>query len=256
MMLKELLETIQETAVNAAGPQPFLTGDPRRLAYALDGKAFDRVIPPPVRSHAVNTLADLIAYAQRTQEIGACSAEDDSGPVVWHDHGQVVLVLDDDDRRDTVTLDLTYSRPWSQLAALGDTREMLTQEELIRLLRVELGLDNAGVLGQFRKLDWRTGAGESVDIQASKQSLGRTIEAAVQGVEKLPDKVSVLVPIYETAGETASYAVDLIVEVDARNQRFLLVPTPGMLRGRLDQHQADIHARLSTLDCPVYFGRA
>ncbi len=256
---KETLELIQETAQKAQKAQLLdIRGDGRTAYVQLDGKLQMVPIEPAPRNHLVCSLADLLAFAER------CRDDDTADPVVWPANDEVVLIINDADRRDRVTFSLEQSEPFEALWTLRKSRPTpLDLRSFIRLLRITLGLDNQRVVDQFRKLEWKLQDGTSAEVQHTKESMGKAIMAEVQGVDDLPDELVVQVPVYRDAGERTPIDIACAIEIDARNQTLELMPLPGEVERALQLAQADIQGRLMSAlppaeneasDVPVYYG--
>lgn len=106
--------------------------------------------------------------------------------VVWHSHnGGVVAVLDDEDRRDTVTLELLAADEFRTLLQVaersGCAARNYDQQSFVRLLRVELAgcLEDPTVIGSLRQLDWEKAEKGHATSQHGKESLGKSIQAKV-----------------------------------------------------------------------------
>ena len=237
-MLREALELIQTTAREAhhATLLPELSAGGRKAFYqhGTEIKEFD--VPLTARSHVVHSLIDLILYARRPDNVA---------PVVWHDNAGVVLLIDDADRRERVTFPLTWSDRLVTLKSLAAKKPCFDQAAFVRLLRIELGLDNVAVVSQFRKLEWSADNEGSGDIQHGMNRLAKSVVAKVQGIGDLPDQLDIPVPVYQQAGEQTEYLVRCAVEIDICNQRLQLVPLPDALERAIDIAQASIHSRLS-----------
>ena len=243
--LKEALELIQETAQQAQAAQLIDIADVRMAHYQIGSEVKDFEIPPMPRDHAVNSLQDMIAYV----------AENKSA-VVWHGTDGVIAILDDLDRRDRVTFALAFSQRMETLRKLAKEKPTFDQTKFIRLLRIDLGLDNTAVVAKFRKLDWENGDKARGDVKHGDARLSREVIAKVEGIDQLPEEIRVPVPVYRQAGEREEYEVLCAVEIDARNQTFQLLPLPDEIERVIDLHQADIRSRLDAdLTCPVYYGR-
>lgn len=258
-MPKETLELIQKTAQEAQQARILdLPGDGRTKCVNIADKLNFVTIPPAARDHKVESLEDLAAYACRVAAHNAIEGLADKNPVVWHDDEAVILVIDDTDRRDTVTFALTISRQFGVLRQLRNCPAWLEQRDFINLLRLDLGLDNIGLVDQFRRLDWKASSENQSTIGHGKESLGKSIQAEVQGVEKLPDELDVRVPVFSNPGVDEKYCVACAIEIDTRNQRLCLVPLPCELEKAAGLAQEDIHERLAAamdeIDVPVYFG--
>lgn len=256
-MLEEAIQLIQATAVEAAEAKIVrIPGDERRAIVQHRDKLHESVIPPPCRKHVVHTLAALMDFAREVHS----KKSDPNGPapVVWHGHNSVVLVIDDADRRDTVTFPLTLSGRLRLLAHLERDKRSFDQKQFVRLLRIELGMANDPVVAKFRKLGWKVADDSSGRVQHGKARMGKAIQAEVQGVDELPEEIVVEVPVYQEAGERTPYQVRCAVEIDPMNQQFGLTPLPEEIQKVMDLAQASIEQRLSEhlaeLQIPIYYG--
>lgn len=242
----QTLEQIRQLAVNAAMPKIIpIPGDERTVIIATDGGVEYRDIPPPVIAHTVGTLEDLIAFAK-------AGTPDKSS--IWHDEDGVVLLLDESDRRDFVKLPFEYSKEFALMVQLEATDSFMTQAAFVRMLRIKLRVDPS-IVNVFRTIDFKRLDGSKGDIQHGKESLGRSVEAAVQGTVAIPEELVIGLPLYETLGERQNYSVRCAVEVDAQQGTFKLTPFAGETAHVLQEHQGNIHRRLlEHFDVNVYYG--
>lgn len=263
-MFKEAIQQIQRTAIEAADAKIVrIPGDERRVLVQHIDKLQEYDVPPPLRKHVVHSLDDLIEYAKQVATL--VDADGGPHPVVWHGTRQVVLVVDDGDRRDTVTFPLTHSGRLNRLSQLEREKTSFDQKRFVRLLRIELGMANDPIVAKFRKLDWKVADDSTGNVQHGKDRMGKAIQAEVQGVDELPEEISVSVPVYQEAGERQEYVVRCAVEIDPINQLFFLIPLPEEIQKAIDNAQADIERRLldgllvegmveSPATIPVYYG--
>jgi len=207
-------------------------GDPTHKIVVQSGKYTLIDVPPPQRAHQLLTLADLMVLANRYKD-GS----------IWYLMNKIVLLLDDNDRREFVVMPLELSTPWKLLMKLQE-HGPLTQKDTIRLLK-QLGL-NAAVIAVFRKLDFESRIRSSGQVDKGRETMGKSIEAQVQGTAELPEEVCVSVPIYITPGERQTYTVRLTVDYDVAQSppRILIEPEPDVLEEIVEQHMADIRERL------------
>jgi hypothetical protein len=248
---RDTLELVQSTACDAEKADVIaeLNSD-GRTAYVKLGKEIKTfVLPPAVRKHTVHSLDDLIAYATK---------DGNTAPVVWHGGKGATLLLDDADRRDVVVFPLTESRRFAKLRELVAAKPFLDQTAFVRLLRVELGMDNELVVKQFRKLSFKMDRGGEGEVNQGLNRLSKSVVAEVRGVDDLPDELSVEVPVYQQSGERQPYLVKCAIEIDSVNERFQLIPLPDELERVVDLAQASIRGRLETAvadkKIPVYYG--
>ena len=91
-MLEEALDSLAGTFKKATEARKLdLPGDGRKVFVDQGGTLTAHDIPPACRAHKVDSVEDLIAAATRWN----------SKPVVWISGEAVVLLTNDDDRRDT-----------------------------------------------------------------------------------------------------------------------------------------------------------
>lgn len=246
---KEALQLLLATGQQAQAPQ-VLEGidDPRTQHFALAGQTVAFDVPPPLRRAQVYSLADLIEVAHSPIA---------SRPVMWHGDSAVVLVLDDDDRRDRVTLLLTHPRPWQILAGLEQEPRWLDQRSFVKLLRFELGVP-AGTVAPFRRMEWSTTKAAQGEVQPGRDRLGRQINAEVAGAGELPEELVISTSIYDQLGERSPASVRVAIDIDTAGERLSLSPLPGEIQAAIDDHQMGIQdrlkAELGVPACPVYYG--
>ena len=254
MFPEETLQLIQSTAQKAQEARllPELSGDGRKAFVQQGGAVKEFPLPPPLREHLVHTLDDLIAYAFRP---------DNPKPVVWHGVTGVVLLPDDADRRDRIVFPLAFSERYLCLAKLAKEAKALNQQQFVRLLRRDLGID-AATVQQFRKLDWKNGDNGSSEVNPHNMKVSKSILAEVNGVKDIPEELTVPTPVYSQCGERTEYNVQCYIEIDAVNQVFGFGPLPDELTKIIDLAQADIRGRLDKAlaangdreAIPVYYG--
>ena len=139
--------------------------------------------------------------------------------VVWHEEVRVLLMLDDADRRDSVTFPLTQSAAWNRLTQIQAGGKSFEQKAFIRLLKNEFMCSEAAVM-VFRKINFKFIQQAEGEVSRGKESLGRNIEQQVKtGNADLPEEIVVEVPIYASAGEGRSYDVRLLLDYDAQAAR-------------------------------------
>ena len=125
------------------------------------------------------------------------------------------------------------------------------------MLRLDLGLDNLGIVSKFRRLAWSDGSTTSGEFVHGADKLGKSINAQIENAADIPDETSISIPVYdEFPGE--KYAVRCAIEIDSRNQVLLLAPLPGEIERVVTQTQEFIHEwlerELDEYNVSLYFG--
>lgn len=246
-MIREALALIQETTRKAdAAEFVDIPGDGRSCYVQLGGQITQFTVDPPCRHHLVHTLDDLIAAAEL--------AAGDAPLTIWHGLSEVVLILDDRDRRDRVTLKLQFSRAYQTLHALDTEPRPLDQKTFVRTLRFDLGVDKADV-APWRRLEWKSTGSAVGEVEKGRDRMGRDIAAEAQGIQELPDSLLVQIPVYDQKGCRDAYPIRCDIEIDAPAQRIIFRPVPGEMQVLMDMAQASIHEALQSVEnAKVFFG--
>lgn len=197
-------------------------------------------IPPARRRHTAFDLDDFTAMVL-DPKIGTRAQ-------VFHG-AKIIALLDGDDRRDTVTLDLAYSQQWATLVDIANVRPSYKPREAIKLLRFHLHGNGSRqvqtVIDGLSKLDFtRNGVGSS-STKHGAESLGKSVEAVVQQADKVPETFLVTIPVYSTPGVrvfTCDVAVGIYLDLDNESVQF--VPLADELSRGIETVQDQIGARL------------
>jgi len=223
-MIQQAIQYIADQATAKANEKRAtlfaVPGDGRKVVIEHNGTLVDRDVPPPLRSHAVSSVDDLITAANKWN----------TAPVIWINDQTIVLVIDDADRRETVSLTLIYSAVFQAVAKL-ETNSWLDQPTLIRLLRRELRGANgaAALLASVRKISFKQHASGHANIQHGSESMGQSVENEVTGAGDLAESLTIPVNVFANPGEDAkdkAVVIGLDIDVDAKQQKFRLQPLP------------------------------
>lgn len=220
-MLKDAFEFLATQFYKSKEARILTTSADGRTSYIdQDGKVTTITNPPKPRESKVDSVEDLCNAAR------AYGGENEYS--FWVSPAAVVLVADDEDRRDRVTLPLRDSSQWAVVKRLakGPT---LDQAALVRLLRTELiGLGGrAELLSAVRAIKFRSSAEGTSNIQHGNESMGRVIENAVTGAGNIPEQAICILPLYENQGRREDeFQVVFDLEIIPSEQSFRLKPLP------------------------------
>jgi len=254
-MLREALEYVFEQSERATDKGKArkldLPGDGRTIVVEHNGQMLERKVPPPLRAHTVDSVADLVDAAHRWKS--------DAGNVIWISSDRLVLVIDDADRRETVTMPLVESYVFTRIKRLA-SNPTIDQASLVRLLRVELrGVARATeLLTAVRKIKFRQAESGHSDIQHGNESMGRAVEAEVTGADAIPDMLVVDTNLYSNPGlDEHKLAIGLDLEIDVKNQKFLLRPIPDEIEKVTAAQLSAIRDEIEVADAaiPLFFGK-
>lgn len=223
-MLAEFVDRIRGLAKAADATQVLEVSKLPRKVFVRQGDRLDiHDVPAPDRAPVLEGFDDLVQMLG-TQPIAP-------RPEVYVGADEVVAFLDATARTERLKLSLPKTDRALTLCAL--VREpVLTVKDAIRLLRLELYGDHAPqLIGALRTVDFsRTSAGR-MHTEHGRESLGRSTEAKVQGVEQIPEEFRVRVPLFQVAGLrdiTIEVGVRIVLAVE--NERIEFHPTKDELR--------------------------
>lgn len=236
-MLAEAIKTLEELAKRANSltllPIP---GDPRNLLVRNGPDLETRTLPAPDRQHGYIGMADLIRAAKDT---GISKA-----PELYVGDDKVVLVHDRDDRRARSSLPLVVSERFRVLQGLWPAKAF-DPVEVAKLLRYRLsgtGLEPLVIL--LRRVDFSANKKSHAEAQHGRESMGRAVEMAVQGADKIPEDFQVDLRVYTTPGATFKAVVRMGLFLDVRAEKIEIGPLPDELGNALIAAQAFVVAEL------------
>lgn len=235
MLNEKFVESIAGTAVKAAGASILPNGD--RAGFLIqNGTAQAIDIPPAARDHLVLTLGDI-----------ETAVENWEAETVFHDEDCVKVVIDDADRRDTVTMRLNKSKPFMELVALTKPRE-LTQRDFIRLLRTTFrGCYSDTDLSAIRSINFDSQAQGESYIAPGTEKIGKSIAAKVVMKDggSVPEELRLVVPVYTNTGLTKALPTVLVLDVDVHKQTFSIQSPPGEWESLINAMVEEIHEKLA-----------
>lgn len=222
-MLAEAIESLKQLVAKAESPQLVIDQGTDQVIF-VNGeiKTFSKAIKP--RNHGVDAITDLIALANRFQEL-------DTNVVVWYDEDGVTAILDDGEyREEEASAVMEKSQLYTAVASL-DPRQWHTPKDFVRLLRITLNgaLDPKTLLDPVRRVKFNVGATTTVENSRIKESMGKEITSSVSAASELPEFVTLVLPIYQNPGADTLVNIRAAVEIDHDRQAFQLVVLPDEL---------------------------
>jgi hypothetical protein len=206
----------------------------RALIQKPDGKCEWQDLEPTARAHTASDLSTVIQFAEENKD--ACR--------VWISEALVCCVLDDETRRDRVTLELERSGQVKILSGVSGTN--FGQRDIILFLRTNFSDcmgPCVGLLNSLRVLKFVNNAGGESTVQQGKVSIGRAIEQSVTGADSIPEEVTFDVPMY-AAGFTCFESIRLAVDIDTQTQKFKLIPLAGEIDRAYERSQEKMRKHL------------
>lgn len=262
MDLSDAIDNLKTMAVEATELQKIETKDPRRLTFVVpkDGSVKVFELPPPPRAHRVHTLSDLIKFSNAAASHHVSPA----APVVWHEHGGVLLTLNDGDRRDTVSLNLIQGRQFTVIKGLVSA-EGLNQGQLVKLLKRDLRdtvvEQSAGdLITKLAEIRFRSTDDLAGNVQRRRESIDANVVHELANVEAIPETVVLSVPVYDNPDlrESTVVTIGMSLDIDLEDRHFVFKPLPGELENAVHAAQHVVRERLEKEladGTPVYYGQ-
>lgn len=238
-MLAEFLSKVEDLARRAAQLQIVThPSEPTALFLVRGDKLEVRHAPPTSRNHALVGLDDVFAVLADPSVATA--------PEVYHAEREVCVVLDRSSRRELARMPLKLTDRFAQIQAL-QTPVKFEPRAAVKFLQQRIGAPYVpiDVINGLRRIDFtRTSAGKT-HVEHGKESLGRSVEAAVQQADKIPEEFKVRVPVYSNPGLRGFHAeVAIGIYIDLENQVLELKTGPDEVETAIQQAQARIHEAL------------
>lgn len=232
MLNNDTLQTIQQTAVKAQAVHVTHLFDGRKLLVSQGGEREMIDTPPGLRRHTVTRLNDILVAVERYAN---------SGGTIWHDTEAVVLLIQDAAALDRVTLPLAHSEQFDELHKIRQGGNF-DQKALVRWLRHTMhGAGVEGIIPVFRKVEFERGARGGGTIKHGDESYGRSIEEKIVSAADVPESFAVEIPVFDIADLVRPYRIELTVEIDMQNERFVITPLPDQITRAVQQAEDDIH---------------
>jgi hypothetical protein len=253
-MLKEFIEAISEQAVEAAGPC-ISEADPTKtyaVRNGVDGIDFvgGRV---PWRKHKAMDLLTIAEFVQKYDNVA-----------IWYSREAVVLLTDDDERFDRVTVTMLKSPQIRKLIDLEAKQPMLPQRDFLFMLRTVFtphAFPTAPrLIDILRQVKFEAGAKVEGNVGRGKSSIGKEITAAATFLDTVPEQVTINVPLFDNPFLRKSYDVICALEIQENEQRLQLFPLPGEIEGAFARAESDLAADMRGLlgeasNASIYYGQ-
>lgn len=278
-MLREAIDRVADLATKASAAAILpIDGDKEKVVIACNGDLITHELPKrltPARDHNVLTLDDIVEVVKNHGhfEMLPVPTEGDTGKAyraatIWHTFGKVTALLNNPyitypNKTDRVSMGLTISPPFERLTRFDQqpTARHFDQKALIRLLKIDLGDygEFDALIGVLRNIKFTAQQGGDSNVQHGRESMGRTIDAAVTGADAIPESFDVVCPVYVNPDLVEITAkIKCHLEIDVPEQIFVVTPSPAdLLAAKQHIHEIigdKLQELLGDYDAPVYFG--
>ena len=223
-MSVEALEWLEERSLAAKGFELLsdLKDAPhiRRYYSAGSGEVVEVESKPHPRLYAAATLSALCDQVRRFYETG----NKDARCTIFIGE-QVVTALFDEtgNRRERIIWKLMSAQAFT--AVLSANGWSMAQKDAIAFLRHTVRGDTQppSLLSTIRQLRFTSNASGSSSVSAGRESLGKSVEMAIAGVDgALPEDIKLRVPVYENLFDSESspqrFTIDTALDCDVQTQ--------------------------------------
>lgn len=268
------VQEIRQLAVDAAGAQSqvhclALPGSDgrRHLLATLETEQGDDGQPvrllktreiasnTPRRQHELHSVGEVARFC-------SYAAGDLSGrPVVFVGEHRVVIVIDDrpESYREN-RADVVFQRTPEHELLDNLARQMFSQKQLIRLLRVELAecatASSQQLLATSRRIVATTSSKASGEVRNGKESIGRDIEAEIlSSAGEIAEEVEFSLRLFTDPELQRRHTITCAVEWDPATLTCQICPRPGDLRRAVEEELSALYTRLEgDCECPIFLG--
>lgn len=266
-MLKEMLEYLTNQSLKGAKAERLDTGNPRLLAHNIGGTVHTIVIEPPVRGSAVGSINDFVQACERYAITSKDEDEAGLGGSVWldavGDGAAIVLVIDDDDTLDRVTLPLEFTQRFVSLKNLGSG--FINQAQIVRRLAHDMqGVFPDTFVNALKRIQATQSGSSAGEVSLGRERGTREFQAELVNASELPEyPLGVVQVFYGVEPEICppqrvqcSLALQLPPKV--AETMFQLTPLPNELDNAVLQSlqaiAGELRASLKEYGLPVFIG--
>lgn len=193
-MFAELLDSVAALARESAASELVKVDGAHRRTWLRTGGTITEVkLDPPTRAHALHSFNDVLAMA--------IDPELAPSPQLFHDESKVCLMLDRAERSELMVCHLLKTDRFARLAGMARSPLSGPPSQVVRAIRFELqGIGCDALLASLQRVDFTSKATSSSTTRHGADSLGRAVEAAVQGTVEIPETFVARLPVYSNEG--------------------------------------------------------
>ena len=243
MLPNDTLQTIQATARLADEPKVICVNETQMIFH--NGEVREIAIEPDRRNHAILSLQSFMSLAESWGEKAS----------VWISDKKLCVVKDSEDRRDRAVFELRYHPVYSTLRHFHEG-QTFNQRDMVRLLFHDLrGCIPDDLVFVFRSIEFNRRNDGSSNVNHGSESLGRGVEAKIQGIKDIPEMFNVQSPVFDHDGMRQRVPIRLTVQPNPHDETFRIQVYPGDLMTAGEASLQILEELLvSSLDCPVFCG--
>lgn len=192
-MLAELVQKIIDIAPASQRATVISKNERKLLMAGSNGAVFEHDVAVPLRKHRPQTIDDVVAMCNDENLVDA--------PEIHYDANSITVFLDRNERLDTAVLTLNPSQRFLNVKSIEGKGVAFDIASLIRFMR--FGLHGTGIdplVAQLGKIDFKRVDDANNAVRHGSETLGRRVEASVQGSDRIPETFDVTVNAWNTRG--------------------------------------------------------
>lgn len=227
MLDANFVGAIKDLAKAALTPAINQTGESGPYYLQLDANG---VYVPKVKRLTVNVamlnVASIAAFSAEKPTDGRFYVSR-SGIIYTYTHGKPETTVE----WDRADFKLAPSQQIQQLTAWGKSRTPLSQDKLVPILRTTFReqVVPPTTLSALEAVTWKIGEDGQQTIGSSRRSMGRQLEAKLEGRSEIPEEVVFKIPAWDSSSFQFVMTVKATLEIDPTSQTFVITPFPNMI---------------------------
>ena len=201
------------------------------LLVKADGEHELHDVPPPYRNHNATRIEDL---AKLQTAISPGDDADKSPAAAFYDAGEIVLVFDHEDGRDSATMPLICPEVFDRIRGMI-RGQRFDQKNLVDLLAFDFhgALNNPGLVDIVRKINFSSTQSGSGVVNETSVSIDRSIKAELTGAGEIPDHFFVTTPVFSNPGIDGQTTIKVRLACNPDDQTFMVRPYPGEIENAI-----------------------
>ena len=242
-----VIPTIQNLSQEKPGTYAVITAGPS----GADPKVDIRLAGPLWHNERLDTPVQLVNFIQSMKERGV-NPEDG---VAYVSRESIVYCYSFEDRRNRAVLPLVKSLPFRSLEKLYADVSLMTQKEIVKLLRITFNgclPTDSNLISVLRRVVWNNNGQVEGNLQRGKEGISKQTLAEVNGINDFPEQFGMNVSVFENY--KLDNRVNVALEIVPDAQRFEIIPFPNELHNIMEFTQQALVTMVGTTGVPTFIG--
>lgn len=247
--IAEAIKFIADLAEQAKRPRTVRNdSEPAHVYWLQQPTGLTRIeaAPPPI-AHEFYSIESLAGHEAAK-----------NGHSIWYSRTGVTMLFNAE-RRDQACIQFGVSPQLEKLCGMASAPARMDQKAILMFLRVDMAgcyPTHPGLVHTLRAVKWIKKEEGSSATSQGKASLGRSIEAAVTGIDDIPDELYFDLPVFAGYGYRA--VVPCVLDATPDDQGFKIRPIAGSIEAAFCHAESmvgdDLRTALGDSKVPVFYG--